>query len=409
MKNDSDFWKSKKLRLLTTKIGSGSTPKGGSTVYVKKGVFLIRSQNIYNDYFKKEGLVCIEDDIAEKMKGVEVKENDVLINITGDSVARTFIISKEFLPARVNQHVSIIRTNSELIHSYLYYYLIEKNMQELLLSLASVGGTRNAITKDMLEDLEIRYPSIEIQNKIVIHLNSIKSKIENLKKINHVLENIIQTIFKSWFIDFDGQSEFEDSELGPIPKGWLISKIGEIADSISETHPMNKDQLIFLNTSDIHLGQILNDKYTQTKNFPGQAKKSIKKNDILLSEIRPENARFAYVDIDVYDYVVSTKLMVIRTKEQILSKYLYYFLTSNEITNLLQHAAESRSGTFPQITFNEVASIEIILPPKKNIELYNKTINQIMAKISHNLTYIKNLSKIRDSLLPKLLSGDIQP
>lgn len=144
---------------------------------------------------------------------------------------------------------------------------------------------------------------------------------------------------------------------------WPLMTVGELADSISDTHKMEKDRLIFLNTSDILYGNILHRSYSAVRDWPGQAKKSIQRGDVLFSEIRPANGRWAYVDIDSHDYVVSTKLMVIRGRENLVNpRYLYHFLTSAVITRWLQHLAESRSGTFPQITFDQIASLEIALP-----------------------------------------------
>ncbi len=143
-----------------------------------------------------------------------------------------------------------------------------------------------------------------------------------------------------------------------------ITKIGEIASSISDTHKLGKEHLIFLNTSDILHGKFLHRTYSAVKNWPGQAKKAIRKDDILFSEIRPANGRWAYVEHDADDFVVSTKLMVIRAKQdRLFPKFLYQFLTSAEITKWLQHLAESRSGTFPQITFDQVSTLDLPLPP----------------------------------------------
>lgn len=147
-------------------------------------------------------------------------------------------------------------------------------------------------------------------------------------------------------------------------EGWNEYKLSELCESVSITHKFNKEKLIFLNTGDIEKGKFLHREYSDVKPMPGQAKKSIRKNDILFSEIRPANGRYALVDFDAEDYVVSTKLMVIRGNDKILPKYLYFFLTSNTTTAWLQHLAESRSGTFPQITFDQVADLDINLPPK---------------------------------------------
>jgi type I restriction enzyme S subunit len=159
---------------------------------------------------------------------------------------------------------------------------------------------------------------------------------------------------------------------------WPKMSVGELADSISETHSFAKAELVFLNTSDILNGKILHHTYSAVKDFPGQAKKSIQRGDILFSEIRPANGRYAFVDIDADDYVVSTKLMVIRGRKSVCAKYLYHFLTSKLITGWLQHLAESRSGTFPQITFDQVASLELGLPPidsQREIAAFIDTLN----------------------------------
>lgn len=141
--------------------------------------------------------------------------------------------------------------------------------------------------------------------------------------------------------------------------------LGDYAGPVSITHKFNKDTAIFLNTSDIYLGEILHTTYSKVDALPGQAKKTINKSDILFSEIRPANGRWAFVDIDeTDDFVVSTKLMVIRTKSDSLHpRFLYYFLTSPATVAWLQVLAESRSGTFPQITFDQVENLELPLPP----------------------------------------------
>lgn len=145
---------------------------------------------------------------------------------------------------------------------------------------------------------------------------------------------------------------------------WPLVTIGELAESISDTHNLGKDHLIFLNTSDVLLGKILHNSYSAVRDWPGQAKKAIRRNDILFSEIRPANGRWAYVDVDAEDFVVSTKLMVIRSRlDKVVPRFLYHFLTSPDTTKWLQHLAESRSGTFPQITFDQVAELELALPP----------------------------------------------
>lgn len=172
-----------KLGDICNKIGSGFTPTGGSNVYVDSGVALVRSQNVLNMAFSTDGLAFINESIASAMDNVSLCENDILLNITGDSVARVCLVPKEILPARVNQHVCIIRVDDKKANPQFVYYQLY-GLQKNLLSLASVGATRKALTKQMIEDLEIELPVRQLQDNIVAIMSNIQSKIDVNKTIN---------------------------------------------------------------------------------------------------------------------------------------------------------------------------------------------------------------------------------
>lgn len=166
---------------------------------------------------------------------------------------------------------------------------------------------------------------------------------------------------------------------------WNPVLVEEIAESVSDTHLRAQDKLVFLNTSDVLLGKVLHRTYSDVRHWPGQAKKSIRRDDILFSEIRPANGRWAFIDFDAEDFVVSTKLMVIRPRtKRVVPRFLYHFLTSAQTTGWLQHLAESRSGTFPQITFDQVAELEIGLPPLDAQEAIANFLDCIDDKIELN-------------------------
>lgn len=173
------------LKNLTTKIGSGATPTGGQASYKPEGVSLIRSQNILDLNFSEEGLAFIDSEQAAKLNNVEVQPGDILLNITGDSIARACKVPKEILPARVNQHVSIIRSNSIIDTDYLLYYLIFR--KNYLLTISRVGGTRNALTKDAIEKIEIRLDKND--SRISAILASLDYKIKLNNRINDYLPN----------------------------------------------------------------------------------------------------------------------------------------------------------------------------------------------------------------------------
>lgn len=156
-------WQTKPLKAVTTKIGSGSTPTGGESAYKSEGIALIRSMNIHDGHFVPKGLAYVDEEQAAKLANVVVAPNDVLLNITGASVARVALVPKGVLPARVNQHVSILRCAQELSPRFLESLLINPSTKKSLLRVAGAGATREAITKEQLESFEILLPPTEAQ------------------------------------------------------------------------------------------------------------------------------------------------------------------------------------------------------------------------------------------------------
>lgn len=165
------------LKDLTTKIGSGSTPRGGKSAYIDSGIPIIRSQNIIDLSFHESGLAFISEEQARAMEGVSVHLNDVLLNITGDSTARVAIWNRR-QQARVNQHVAIIRANPDQLDPYwLMYWLYSPEVKQHLLMLASSGASRAALTKGMLEQLELPDFSVRQQQSISAPLRALDDKI----------------------------------------------------------------------------------------------------------------------------------------------------------------------------------------------------------------------------------------
>ena len=156
-------WETKPLGSLATKIGSGATPKGGKESYREDGISLIRSMNVRNAEFDYKDLAHISDEQASKLDNVIIEENDVLLNITGASVARSCIAPDVVLPARVNQHVCIIRCRNYIDPIFLNRLLTDDNYQDLLWGIAGSGATREAITKQQVESLTIITPPRELQ------------------------------------------------------------------------------------------------------------------------------------------------------------------------------------------------------------------------------------------------------
>lgn len=176
--------------------------------------------------------------------------------------------------------------------------------------------------------------------------------------------------------------------------GTIYMPVGEVCSSISDTYREKKNMVTLINTSDVLEGRVLNHERVPNSNLKGQFKKTFQRDDILYSEIRPQNRRFAYVDFSPIDYIASTKLMVIRAKKDVVSpKYLYYFLKNSSTVAELQLLAETRSGTFPQITFSEVANLTIPVPSLAVQEVIVQTMQCLEDKITCNEQINDNLEQ----------------
>ena len=188
--------------------------------------------------------------------------------------------------------------------------------------------------------------------------------------------------------------------------GTIYMPVGEVCSSISDTYREKKNMVTLINTSDVLEGRVLNHERVPNSNLKGQFKKTFQRDDILYSEIRPQNRRFAYVDFSPMDYIASTKLMVIRAKKDVVSpKYLYYFLKNSSTVAELQLLAETRSGTFPQITFSEVANLTIPVPSLAVQEVIVQTMQCLEDKITCNEQINDNLQQQAFSVFDNLIAN----
>jgi type I restriction enzyme, S subunit len=418
----SSNWETVKLGDYCSKIGSGSTPRGGSNIYLDIGQFaLIRSQNILNNSFSINGLVYIDENEANKLKNVSVEENDVLLNITGDSVARVCKAPKEYLPARVNQHVAIIRTDEiNLDSSYLNYYLNSLDMQNYMLSLASTGATRNALTKNMIENFQIIKPPLPIQKKIAHILSTLDDKIELNRKMNQTLEAMASAIFKSWFVDFDPvhakanckdetklenivkelgiskeildlfPNEFEESELGIIPKEWKRKSFGDVV--VPKRGKTITKRTITEGIIPVVAGGLSPAYYHGEYNAEAP-----------VITISASGANAGYVNLYNENIWASDCSYLNNTNTKyVYSMYLFLKAQQYEITRMQQGAAQ------PHVYPKDLIRLMIVDCGEKFWELLEKMITPIFEKIANNQNEIQTLEKTRDTLLPKLLSGEIE-
>ena len=401
-------WKTYKLGEICTKIGSGATPKGGKEAYLGGDTSLIRSQNVLDFSFSWDGLAYINEYQASKLDGVEIERNDVLLNITGDSVARACIVPDDVLPARVNQHVAIIRGNHSIVlNEYILYFLQFKKQN--LLSLSQGGATRNALTKGMIENLDILLPELSEQKKIVSILKSLDEKIgcnrrinDNftlsfllltcfvlwlLKLRNDNLQQQIQAFYKTLFVDFEPfkKGEFEESELGIIPKGWNVGKLGELIDI-----KYGKDHKKLLNGSFPVYGSGGLMRYAEKALYKGESVLIPRKGT--LNNVMYVNEAFWTVDTMFYSVPKVNNIM----------SFVYIYLKNKDLSSF------NAGSAVPSMTTEILNNMKVIVPTDGILEEFNKKAFVMFSAIKQNQQESHRLSCIRDSLLPKLISGELK-
>ena len=268
-------WQTIQLGDVTTKVGSGSTPRGGETAYKPSGIPLIRSMNVHFDGFRRDGLAYLDDEQAAALRNVEVQAGDVLLNITGASIGRVTVAPSNLHGARVNQHVCIIRPDSRLDPSFLRWHLASPHQQRLINSVES-GATRQALTKEKILSFEIPLPPLAEQQLAVAEIEKQFSRLDeavaglkrvkaNLKRYkaailkaavegrlvpteadlarcegrsyetgNQLLQRILETRRSQW----QGKGKYKEpaapntSDLSKLPEGWVWASIDQILFSL---------------------------------------------------------------------------------------------------------------------------------------------------------------------------------
>lgn len=421
-----------KLGDACTKIGSGATPRGGSEVYLPTGVSLIRSQNVHNDGFFREGLAFIGEKHANELSGVEVQAGDVLLNITGDSVARCCRAPESVLPARVNQHVAIIRPDPERLDPrYLHFYLVSPEKQNQMLSLAGGGATRNALTKGMIERFEVPAPAIDVQRAIAAVLGSLDDKIEQNRRTGRKLEELARAVFKAWFVDFEpvkakaaGATAFpgmppetfatlptrlKDSPLGPVPEGWEVGKVGDLGDVIcGKTPPTNDpsnygDDVDFITIPDMH-GKVFVSNTGRKLSFKGadtQPKKFVPGRSIAVSCI----ATPGLVVMTAGRAQTNQQINTVVPHKRFDPHFCYELLLrlGNQI-----RAGGSGGSVFHNLNKSSFEAIEVALPPGELISAYGRDAKPLFDVRLAMETESRKLATLRDYLLPRLLSGRVR-
>ncbi|MFQ9979755.1 restriction endonuclease subunit S [Clostridium cadaveris] len=396
--------------------------------FIEEGVPVVKIKNIIPPNIDINDTQYVSNEMYEEKIKYALNYNDILISMTGSNVnqiasavGKIGRVKLKYTKLLLNQRVGklFVKDNSKCNYDYLYYYLIQPEIRYNLA--ANAGGSANQanISPADIKNIDIKLPSLEEQEKIVNILSCLDDKIELNNEMNKTLEEMAQSIFKRWFVDFefpneDGQpykssgGEMVESELGMIPEGWEIKTIGDIGNIITGKTPSSKiggcfgneynfitprdiDSSIFILKTERELSSIGVDKLKRN---------IVPKNSVGVSCI---GSNLGEVYITGEDSITNQQINTVVLNREELYPYVYIYLK-----NMKEDFLNMSSGSaVPIINKTSFSNINILIP---NIDLLNKYVKAISCyfdRIKENIKEIESLTILRDTLLPKLINGEI--
>jgi type I restriction enzyme, S subunit len=400
-----------------------------SNDFVDNGIPVIKIKNINPPIIDISDVQNVTEELYKEKERYALQYNDILISLTGSGVnqiasavgkiGRVRIRDKRLL---LNQRVGkLFITNKEKCnYDFLYYYLIQDDIRYSLA--ASAGGSANQanISPAQIKSLKINLPPLTEQKEIAKILSSLDEKIETNNQINKKLEEMAQTIFKQWFVDFefpneDGEpykssgGEMVESELGMIPKGWKFSEATELFNVQSGGTPKTgvaeywKGEIPFFTPKDSHITSV----------FVLNTEKSITQEGLsnCNSKLYSEGTVFITARGTVGNIAMAGRKMAMNQscyalvpKEGFTCNYIYFLII--QLVNILKMNASG--SVFDAIIVSTFSNLKTVIPNKEIVQKYDLIVKNLFSCILNNINENERLEKIRNTLLPKLMSGEIR-
>lgn len=429
-------WKESKIREIINPVkyscvggpfGSNLTSKD----YINTaGVPVSRGNNLVlgSRYFIDDDFVFVSSEKAHSLIQNTAYPGDLILTQRG-TIGQVALIPEKskyskYILSQNQMKLSVDPLKADI--QFLCYYFLSPIAQEIIIR-NSIGSTIPGFNLTQLRDFPISLPPLNEQRKISLILGTLDAKIDNLRRQNETLQEISRSIFKHWFIDFefpnaDGKpykssgGAMVRSDLGNVPKGWQVGKLNDYLSLIIDYRGKTPKKLDCdwsmegipaLSAKNIKNGKIL---VEQLVHFADEAlyqkwmKDELQKGDILLTSEAPLGEVY-YLASDS-KYILSQRLFSLRTKKQFSSAYLYFWLRSPEGQNLINRRATG--STVQGIRQSELRNVEVIIPEGETLENASDLWMSILGKIEANYQAINIITKTRDALLPKLISGQLR-
>jgi type I restriction enzyme S subunit len=373
------------------------------------GHYLITSKHLKDNIIDFSSANYIsEEDYNKVTTRSAVDQYDILFSMIG-TIGNVVQVKMEYIDFAV-KNMGIFKFGRDKDKStWLYYWLKTPQVKEYIHQRLA-GSTQAYLTLNSLREFPILYPEPDIANKIISILSSLDDKIELNRRINENLEAQAQALFKSWFVDFEPfrDGEFVESELGMIPKGWRVGRLYEIA-SINPTRSIKKgDKATYLDMKNMPTSGPF-PLLCETKEYTGGMR--FQNQDTLMARITPclENGKVAYVNFLEEKEIAfgSTEYIVMTTKDGFLPELLYFLCRDEYFKGYATKNMNGSSGR-QRVSGETIGNYKIPLPPKSLLEPIAPYFKSVMDTIRNNGFESRRLATLRDTLLPRLMSGELK-
>ncbi|MCE5343934.1 MAG: restriction endonuclease subunit S [Eubacteriales bacterium] len=390
-----------------TKWTSGGTPSKSNPLFWNGNIPWISAKTLTSGWIDSSDLTITEE-------GLEAGSNlaptqSVLMLVRGSGLFNHRYIGIVKKPVAFNQDIKCLQAKANLNPLFLYYLLQGYDNEIVgMLEATSIGAGK--FDTKRLQEMKVSLPPLPEQHSIAATLSCLDEKIELNNRMNKTLEEMAQAVFKSWFVDFEPfqDGEFVDSELGRIPKGWRVGTLGEIISTNlkSYSNTENWSYVDYLDTGSMTENTIIQMQKIQlgVDKLPSRARRKVSKNDIVYSTVRPIQKHYGILTNPSAHMLVSTGFTVITSA---YTPFVYCFLTLKSIIEHLDAIANQSVSTYPSIRADHIESLRLCIPPKDTLHRFCSSLEAIYQFASVIQDENSKLSIIRDTILPKLMNGEI--
>ncbi len=401
-----------------------------SDCYVDDGIRVVRGTNISSGRTFSGDFVFITPEKAKELGGANLQPNDLVFPHRG-SIGEVGVVPNDGEKYVISSSLMKLTCDPSRALPLFVYYFFKSDIGrfELLKNSSQVGTPGIGQPLTSLKSISIPLPPLREQKEIAELLGSIDDRISLLRETNATLEAIAQALFKSWFVDFDpvhakqqgrapeGMDEataalfpdsFEESELGLVPRGWQVGSLINFAvlNPESWTTKKHPDTLTYIDLASAKDNEITVVTEYSFDAAPSRARRVLRDGDTIVGTVRPGNRSFAFIHQPASNLTASTGFAVLRPRKIENTEYVYLTATQDSSIDHLAHGADG--GAYPAVRPEIVVGIQCILPCDSVIKAFHDLAAPLLASVAENQCLAKTLATLRDSLLPRLISGQLR-